>query len=87
MHIISRVLILLLNMVLSLVLVAWGWYGPGLADGLPEKQPLQLTIGLLLLPTLIILWIFGKSKKRIDKFFWYIGVTAPFFVLLSIFAL
>jgi MFS-type transporter involved in bile tolerance (Atg22 family) len=85
MHIISRVLVLLLNMVLSLVLIAWGWYGPGLADGLPEKKPLQLTIGLLLLPTLIMLWIFGKSKKRIDNLFWYLGLGFPLFILVWLF--
>jgi hypothetical protein len=57
-------------MVLSLVLIAWGWYGPGLSDGLP---------------TLIMLWIFGKSKKRIDNLFWYLGLGFPLFILVWLF--
>ena len=63
----AKIVLLLLTAMISGFLVLWGWYGPALGDGTQETQPIQLVIGLLLLPTFIVLVlslkVFGQSSN------------------------
>jgi hypothetical protein len=69
MKIVARIAVLLLNAALSLFFILWGLSGPGLADGVAERFYPALIVGLLLFPTLLILLVLGKSRKKLSNLF------------------
>jgi hypothetical protein len=85
MKLLAKIALFLLTALISGFLIIWGWYGPALADGTQEMQPIQLVAGLILLPMLTLLSILGRSNPKAEKIFWYLGVGSPLILLLLAF--
>jgi hypothetical protein len=87
MKILSRVVLLALNALISYFLINWGLYGRGDLTGDYTRVPWALALGILILPAIIFLLILGKSNKTAEQTFWYLGIGVPIFILLLLFGL
>ncbi|HSX45591.1 MAG TPA: hypothetical protein VLG27_01135 [Candidatus Saccharimonadia bacterium] len=77
MKLLLKIVLLAINGLLSVTLIAFGSGYANITDADPTKSPLAVVVGVLVILSLVILSILGKSNKNAEIFFWYLGIGFP----------
>ena len=86
--ILAGIVLLAFDAIISAFLIGWGLSGPGfIADGTPEMVPWALVTGFVFFTSLITLLYLGKSNKKAEQLFWYLGIGFPVLLLIPLIVL